>query len=89
MLSPFPIGCLFELIWGEFLFPTQIIQIVTDRILNIFLFFPYMYILYLHFRWISPYRFSGAYVAKKLEDHFQITFIDEKDYFEFTPSVLR
>jgi len=33
--------------------------------------------------------FSGAYAAKKLEDHFQVTFIDEKDYFEFTPSVLR
>jgi len=33
--------------------------------------------------------FSGAYAAKKLEQHFDLTFIDNKDYFEFTPSVPR
>ncbi len=34
--------------------------------------------------------FSGALVAKKLEhENFSVTLIDTKDYFEFTPSVLR
>jgi apoptosis-inducing factor 2 len=33
--------------------------------------------------------FAGSLAAKKLEKHFEVTFIDNKDYFEFTPSVLR
>jgi apoptosis-inducing factor 2 len=33
--------------------------------------------------------FSGSYTAKCLEKKFDVTLIDEKDYFEFTPSVLR
>eukprot|EP01091_Cochliopodium_minus_P009933 TRINITY_DN2556_c0_g2_i1.p1 TRINITY_DN2556_c0_g2~~TRINITY_DN2556_c0_g2_i1.p1 ORF type:complete len:230 (-),score=62.06 TRINITY_DN2556_c0_g2_i1:119-808(-) len=33
--------------------------------------------------------FAGCYSAKKLENHYDITFIDTKDYFEFTPSVPR
>jgi len=33
--------------------------------------------------------FAGSCVAKKLEDKYDITLIDSKDYFEFTPSVLR
>lgn len=33
--------------------------------------------------------FAGSYCAKKLEDYFQVTLIDNKDYFEFTPSVLK
>lgn len=33
--------------------------------------------------------FAGAFAAKKLEDFFDLTLIDTKDYFEFTPSVLR
>jgi apoptosis-inducing factor 2 len=33
--------------------------------------------------------FSGAYIARKLEREFAVTLIDTKDYFEFTPSVLR
>jgi len=33
--------------------------------------------------------FAGAYAAKKLHKKFQVTLIDTKDYFEFTPSVLR
>lgn len=33
--------------------------------------------------------FAGAYVAKALEDCFRVTLVDNKDYFEFTPSVLR
>lgn len=33
--------------------------------------------------------FAGAYAAKKLENDFAVTLIDNKDYFEFTPSVLR
>jgi NADH dehydrogenase FAD-containing subunit len=33
--------------------------------------------------------FAGAYVAKSLESQFSVTLIDCKDYFEFTPSVLR
>lgn len=33
--------------------------------------------------------FAGAYAAKKLEKDFSVTLIDAKDYFEFTPSVLR
>jgi hypothetical protein len=33
--------------------------------------------------------FAGAYVAKALEDSFRVTLVDNKDYFEFTPSVLR
>ena len=33
--------------------------------------------------------FAGAYCARKLEQDFEVTLIDTKDYFEFTPSVLR
>jgi len=33
--------------------------------------------------------FAGTYAAQHLEDHFQVTILDNKDYFEFTPSVLR
>ncbi|MEK6926779.1 MAG: FAD-dependent oxidoreductase [Nanoarchaeota archaeon] len=33
--------------------------------------------------------FSGALIAKKLENKFNVTLIDTKDYFEFTPSVLK
>ncbi|HLD71959.1 MAG TPA: FAD-dependent oxidoreductase [Candidatus Nanoarchaeia archaeon] len=33
--------------------------------------------------------FSGAYLAKELQDKFDLTLIDSKEYFEFTPSVLK
>tara|TARA_Y100000310_G_scaffold70474_1_gene66159 strand:+ start:18776 stop:19813 length:1038 start_codon:yes stop_codon:yes gene_type:complete len=33
--------------------------------------------------------FAGSKIAKKLENSFDVTLIDNKDYFEFTPSVLR
>src|SRR3989338_850629 len=33
--------------------------------------------------------FAGSYAAKQLEKDFSVTLIDEKDYFEFTPSVLK
>ncbi len=33
--------------------------------------------------------FAGAYIAKHLEGKFETTLIDTKDYFEYTPSVLR
>jgi len=33
--------------------------------------------------------FAGSEVAKKLESKFEVTLIDTKNYFEFTPSVLR
>ena len=33
--------------------------------------------------------FAGALAARKLENDFEVTLIDTKDYFEFTPSVLR
>ena len=33
--------------------------------------------------------FAGAYAAKHLEKEFNVTLIDSKDYFEFTPSILR
>lgn len=33
--------------------------------------------------------FAGAYAARQLERDFDVTLIDLKDYFEFTPSVLR
>jgi len=33
--------------------------------------------------------FAGACVAKNLEKEFAVTLIDTKDYFEFTPSILR
>lgn len=33
--------------------------------------------------------FAGSYIAKKLEKRFDVTLIDTKDYFEFTPGVLR
>tara|TARA_Y100000310_G_scaffold225672_1_gene227726 strand:- start:19423 stop:20457 length:1035 start_codon:yes stop_codon:yes gene_type:complete len=33
--------------------------------------------------------FAGAYAAKHLEKDFNVTLIDSKDYFEFTPSILR
>ena len=33
--------------------------------------------------------FAGAKIAKALESEFNVTLIDSKDYFEFTPSILR
>jgi NADH dehydrogenase FAD-containing subunit len=33
--------------------------------------------------------FAGAKIAKKLQDKFDVTLIDKKDYFEFTPGILR
>lgn len=33
--------------------------------------------------------FAGAKIAKSLENHFEVTLIDSKDYFEFTPGILR
>ncbi|HLC81495.1 MAG TPA: FAD-dependent oxidoreductase [Candidatus Nanoarchaeia archaeon] len=33
--------------------------------------------------------FAGSLVARKLERSFDVTLIDTKDYFEFTPSILR
>lgn len=33
--------------------------------------------------------FAGSYAAKKLESKFNVTLIDTKDYFEFTPGILR
>jgi apoptosis-inducing factor 2 len=33
--------------------------------------------------------FTGTFVAKELEEDFDVTLIDAKDYFEFTPSVLK
>lgn len=33
--------------------------------------------------------FAGAYIAKELEQEFNVTLFDTKDYFEFTPSILR
>jgi len=33
--------------------------------------------------------FAGSYCAQHLEHKFQVTLIDTKDYFEFTPSILR
>ena len=33
--------------------------------------------------------FAGSIAARKLEHHFDVTLIDTKNYFEFTPSVLR
>ena len=33
--------------------------------------------------------FAGSTVAKKLEKHFEVVLIDAKDYFEFTPGILR
>lgn len=33
--------------------------------------------------------FAGARIAKRLEEGFEVTLIDTKDYFEFTPSVPR
>jgi NADH dehydrogenase FAD-containing subunit len=33
--------------------------------------------------------FAGSYCAKKLENDFDVTLIDTKNYFEFTPSILR
>ena len=33
--------------------------------------------------------FAGSYIASKLENHFDVTLIDSKDYFEFTPGILR
>ncbi|MFH1010042.1 MAG: FAD-dependent oxidoreductase [bacterium] len=33
--------------------------------------------------------FAGAYIAKVLEGRFEVTLIDTKDYFEYTPGVLR
>jgi apoptosis-inducing factor 2 len=33
--------------------------------------------------------FTGAYCAKELQNSFNVTLIDTKNYFEFTPSILR
>lgn len=33
--------------------------------------------------------FAGSYIAEKLQNAYTVTLIDSKDYFEFTPSVLR
>ncbi|PIN92746.1 hypothetical protein COU54_05800 [Candidatus Pacearchaeota archaeon CG10_big_fil_rev_8_21_14_0_10_31_24] len=33
--------------------------------------------------------FAGSYVARSLEDKFNVILIDSKEYFEFTPSILR
>src|SRR3989338_8684688 len=33
--------------------------------------------------------FAGSFAVKQLEKHFAVTLIDEKDYFEFTPSILK
>ena len=33
--------------------------------------------------------FAGAYIARRLEKYFSVTLIDTKDYFEFTPGILR
>ena len=33
--------------------------------------------------------FAGSYAARKLENDFEVTLVDNKDYFEFTPSILR
>ena len=33
--------------------------------------------------------FAGAYIARHLEKDFDVTLIDTKDYFEFTPGILR
>jgi len=33
--------------------------------------------------------FAGPYVARELENKFNVTLIDSKDYFEFTPGILR
>ncbi len=33
--------------------------------------------------------FTGSYCARKLQNKFDVTLIDTKDYFEFTPSILR
>ena len=33
--------------------------------------------------------FAGSHVAKSLEKYFDVFLIDTKDYFEFTPGVLR
>lgn len=33
--------------------------------------------------------FAGSKIAKKLENKFETTLIDEKDFFEFTPGILR
>ncbi len=33
--------------------------------------------------------FAGSYCAQRLEKRFAVTLIDEKDYFEFTPAILR
>jgi apoptosis-inducing factor 2 len=33
--------------------------------------------------------FAGSLAAKKLENDFEVTLVDSKEYFEFTPSILR
>ncbi len=33
--------------------------------------------------------FAGSYIARELEKDFDVTLIDSKDYFEFTPGILR
>ena len=33
--------------------------------------------------------FAGSYIARKLEKDFDVILIDSKDYFEFTPGILR
>ena len=33
--------------------------------------------------------FSGGFVARDLKKHFHVTVVDAKEYFEYTPGVLR
>ncbi|PIZ83168.1 FAD-dependent oxidoreductase, partial [Candidatus Pacearchaeota archaeon CG_4_10_14_0_2_um_filter_05_32_18] len=33
--------------------------------------------------------FAGAKIAKALENYYGTVFIDDKDYFEFTPGILK
>ena len=33
--------------------------------------------------------FAGAKISRRLENYFEVTLIDEKEYFEFTPGILR
>ena len=33
--------------------------------------------------------FAGSYIARELQKDFNVVLIDRKDYFEFTPGILR
>ena len=33
--------------------------------------------------------FAGSTIAKKLQNRFDVTLVDNKSYFEFTPGILR